>query len=115
MVELSSAVDLSRLRNTGSAGILIKTQWCNIFGGENDGGAKAVLGGIGPQQPDRQWYCPIPAIGRYQMFCEHGHKGQIMHLCGKHFRQFRADVTFCPACNSNPPGHKCSLTLEGLS
>ena len=36
---------------SGNTNLIIQTKWCNIFGGENDGGAKAVLGGIGPQQP----------------------------------------------------------------
>lgn len=117
MDEITSTVDPSKLKVSynGNTGLGILTQWCNIFGGENDGGAKAVLGGIGPQEPSRQWYCPTPSIGRYQMSCPHGHHGQIMHLCGKHFREFRTAVTFCPACNTNSPGHKCALVMEGLS
>jgi hypothetical protein len=94
---------------------ILARKWCNIFGGENDGGAKAVLGGIGPQSPSTQWYCPTRSIGRYVMTCYHGHKGQIMHLCGKHLAEFRTAVTFCPACNTNPPGHKCRLKMEELS
>jgi hypothetical protein len=98
-----------------NSNLILLSQWCNIFGGENDGGAKAVLGGIGPQTPARQWYCPTKAIGRYVMTCEHGHKGQIMHLCGKHKAQFGDAVTFCPKCNTNPPGHKCKLIMTEVS
>lgn len=98
-----------------NTGLILLTKFCNIFGGENDGGAKAVLGGIGPQKPDRQWYCPTKAIGRYVMECEHGHRGQIMHLCAKHFREFGDAVTFCPKCNTNAPGHKCKLVMREVS
>ena len=114
MTDDISPVSTSTL-NKFNTGLGILTQWCNIFGGENDGGAKAVLGGIGPQTPDRQWYCPTPSIGRFQMTCAHGHRGQIMHLCQKHFSEFRTDVSFCPKCNTNPPGHRCQLALEALS
>lgn len=117
--EISSVIDPSKQRGklrANTAGAVMLSQWCNIFGGENDGGAKAVLGGIGPQKPDRQWYCPTRSIGRYQMQCEHGHKGQIMHLCAKHVKEFGGGaVKFCPKCNTNAPGHKCTLTLEELS
>lgn len=94
----------------------IKKKFCNIFGGENDGGAKRVLGGIGPQTPDKQWFCPSLSIGRYRMECEHGHKGQIMELCRKHLTEFRDQVKFCPRCNQTEKNaHKCSLKIEELS
>lgn len=97
----------------------IMTEWCNIFGGEWDGGAKRVLGGLGPQTPSKQWYCPTPSIGHFRMRCEHGHQGQIMHLCQSHLDQFKDAVTFCPACNNsndaNKPGHKCKLTISEVS
>jgi|SRR6267378_5831196 len=105
----------SRVLKQYNTSLPILTKWCNIFGGENDGGAKAVMGGIGPQTPATQWFCPTPSIGRYQMTCEHGHKGQIMHLCGKHVAEFGTAVKFCPACNTNAPGHKCNLIMKELS
>lgn len=111
-IEISPGTRLSRTFGTAMP---ILHQWCNIFGGENDGGAKAVLGGIGPQEPSTQWFCGQLSIGRYVMSCYHGHKGQIMHLCGKHLAEFRVAVSFCPACNNNPPGHKCSLKMEEVS
>jgi hypothetical protein len=114
MVDISPAGDSPKLYS-GNVNLLLQTRWCNIFGGENDGGAKAVLGGIGPQRPDRQWYCPTRAIGRYQMECAHGHHGQIMHLCAKHIKEFGRAVTFCPACNTNAPGHKCDLVMTEVS
>jgi hypothetical protein len=49
------------------------------------------------------------------MECEHGHRGQVMKLCGKHYREFKDKVTFCPRCNTNLPGHKCNLKLVTLS
>lgn len=112
-MDISPGVVKKSSRSTTTLPIL--TQWCNIFGGENDGGAKAVLGGIGPQTPDRQWYCPTKSIGRYVMTCPHGHHGQIMHLCGKHLDEFKTAVSFCPPCNSNPPGHKCGLIMTEVS
>lgn len=109
----------------------IKKKFCNIFGGENDGGAKRVLGGIGPQTPSKQWFCNheintacLPASGkglalaggRYRMECAHGHKGQIMELCGHHLAEFRTAVSFCPRCNQEPKtSHKCSLKIVELS
>jgi hypothetical protein len=100
---------------TVNTNLQLMTQWCNIFGGENDGGAKAVLGGIGPQTPARQWICKTPSIGRYVMECAHGHRGQIMHLCAAHKKEFGNAVTFCPKCNTNAPGHKCNLVMTEVS
>lgn len=114
MTEIVPAGDTKKLY-TGNTNLILQTRWCNIFGGENDGGAKAVLGGIGPQTPDKQWYCGTKAVGRYTMACEHAHHGQIMHLCNKHLQEFRTAVSFCPACNTNPPGHKCHLVMMEVS
>lgn len=97
------------------SGAVLLSRWCNIFGGENDGGAKRVLGGLGPQTPARQWYCPTKSIGRYRMQCAHGHQGQIMDLCAKHVKEFGKAVTFCPRCNAEPPGHKCGLIMTEVS
>lgn len=97
----------------GSGAVLL-TRWCNIFGAET-GGREHMLGGLASQKPSRQWYCPTPSIGRYRMVCEHGHKGQVMDLCASHWKQFKDSVTFCPKCNAEPPGHKCTLRLEGIS
>lgn len=107
--------DTPELPDRFNTGLILLTKFCNIFGGENDGGAKAVLGGIGPQTPARQWICKNKSIGRYTMECEHGHKGQIMHLCGSHKKEFGDAVTFCPSCNTNAPGHKCKLTMTEVS
>lgn len=90
--------------------------FCNIFG-DDINGAKRYMGGLGDaSQVDKQWYCPSHSVGRWRMECEHGHKGQIMKLCSKHFNEFRASVTFCPACNTDENhGHKCHLTLVTVS
>lgn len=98
-----------------NTGLVLLSRWCNIYGGENDGGAKAVLGGIGPQTPDKQWWCGTRSIGRYTMACPHGHHGQIMDLCMAHLTQYRDKVTFCPSCNTNAPGHKCQLIMCEVS
>lgn len=95
-------------------GVVILNGFCNIFG-DDVNGAKTVLGGLSTEHVSQQWYCPNRWEGRYRMECEHGHKGQIMKLCSKHLREFRAKVTFCPRCNAEPPGHNCSLTLEAVS
>lgn len=88
----------------------IRNQYCNIYGGEWDGGAKAVLGGIGPQTPSVQWYCETRAVARYYMECAHGHRGPLMYLCRKHYHQYQDKVTFCPKCNDNHD-HKCQVTI----
>lgn len=95
---------------------VITRDWCNIFG-DDINGAKVYLGGLGNANlVDKQWYCPTRSIGRYFMECEHGHKGQVMKLCGKHFREFRTAVTFCPRCNTDDAtGHKCKLVLRSVS
>lgn len=93
---------------------VITDDWCNVYGGEWDGGAKRVLGGIGPQVPDRQWFCPTRATARYYMECPHGHRGDLMKLCRKHFWQYRDAVTFCPRCNANDD-HKCQIIIREAS
>lgn len=95
-------------------GAVLLNGFCNIFG-DDINGAKRVLGGLGEQAPERQWYCPSRYIGRYRMECEHGHRGQVMKLCGKHLREFGRSVTYCPRCNAEPPGHNCNLKLEMMS
>jgi hypothetical protein len=97
-----------------NTGLILLTRWCNIFG-DSEAGAKRVLGGLGSQKPSVQWYCKNPSAGRYRMECEHGHRGQIMEPCVVHLRQFRDAVTFCPRCNTDPPGHKCKLLIHEVS
>src|SRR6266576_5104596 len=106
----------ARLLNPVQSPIILGRDFCNIFG-DDINGAERVLGGLGDASTvDRQWYCPIRSIGRYRMECEHGHKGQVMKLCRKHVREFTGGkVTYCPACNATPPGHKCALSLNGIS
>ncbi len=89
------------------------TEWCNIFGAESGGGR--LLGGLSSSKPKVQWYCPTRAVVHARMTCRHGHHGQMMGVCGKHFREFEKAVTFCPRCNQDPPGHKCRLVLESIS
>jgi len=94
---------------------ILSRDFCNIFG-DDINGARTYLGGLGNANAvDKQWYCPTRSIGRFRMTCEHDHKGQIMKLCMSHYFQFRKSVTFCPACNTQPPGHKCDLVLTAVS
>lgn len=87
---------------------------CNIFGAET-GGAR-LLGGLGTEKVSRQWFCPSESVGRFVMECEHGHKGQIMPLCQKHYMEFRNSVSYCPPCNTDEAtGHKCRLALHHVS
>jgi len=95
-------------------GGVILNGFCNIFGDDINGATK-MLGGLSSQSPERQWYCPMRWESRWRMECEHGHVGQIMKLCPKHLREFQGKVSFCPPCNSAPPGHKCNLTLKMVS
>ena len=96
-------------------GAVLLSEWCNIFGDATNG-AKRFLGGQADASTvERQWYCPTRSIGRWRMECEHGHKGQIMKLCGSHLKEFRSKITYCPPCNVAPPGHKCGLTLIAVS
>jgi len=100
--------------STNTTGAVLLMPFCNIFGGENDGGAKRVLGGIGDQRPARQWYCENRSIGRFRMRCFHGHQGQIMQICEKHLNEFRTAATFCPRCQLDTP-HKCRLKIQEVS
>lgn len=95
---------------------VVSRDFCNIFGDDINGAAK-VMGGLeDPSRVDKQWYCPTRAVDRYYMECEHGHRGQLMKLCRKHFNEFNGKVTFCPACNTDPEhGHKCNVRLVTLS
>lgn len=96
-------------------GAVLLKQRCNIYGGENDGGAKRVLGGLDERSPARQWYCKEISIGRFRMHCEHGHVGQEMPLCLSHFLQYKDAVSFCPRCNIPPSDHRCKLELREVS
>lgn len=96
-------------------GAVLLQQRCNVYGAENDGGAERLLGGLSSSAPSRQWYCSNVSEGRFRMECEHGHRGQVMPLCRKHFQQYSHSVTFCPRCNMEPPGHKCDLVIRAVS
>jgi hypothetical protein len=94
---------------------VLMTEWCNPYGVET-GGAARLLGGLSSSKPFHQWACKTRAIGHFRMTCEHGHKGQMMPLCDMHAKQFKTrDMTFCPRCNAEPPGHKCKLSLTEIS
>lgn len=101
------AIDLQG-SSTGSTPIL-KTPWCNVFGGENSGpDAVKYLGGLSRWHPTeskhaRYWYCPTPAIGKFRLTCEHGHPGKITYLCEHHWRYW-SKIKFCPRCHE--PGHE---------
>jgi hypothetical protein len=89
------------------------SEWCNIFGGETSNVVN--LGGLGGR-PDVNWFCPTLAVGKFRMTCAHGHKGQIMAICQKHYDQFKSQVKFCPRCNPpDQPGHRCDLVMEHVS
>lgn len=94
-------------------GTVLLSDWCNIFG-DDINGAERVNGGLGAGKVTTQWYCPTKSVGRFRMVCEHGHKGQVMKLCQKHFDEFNGKVTFCPRCNA-VNDHKCTLKLESVS
>lgn len=91
---------------TANTGLL--TARCDPFGAES---RINLLGGMyGEQYRGRyMWHCDRPAIGRYRMICtggdyghrtqadggliaathcDGGHKGQVMHLCPLHVRDF---------------------------
>lgn len=93
--------------------ILLK-EFCNIYGAET-GGTAVMLGGLSGQKSSQQWYCDNISVARFRMECEHGHRGQIMPLCQKHWKQYANGVQFCPRCNAAPPGHKCNLKLVTVS
>lgn len=95
--------------------VAILQNYCDPYGAES-GGAKRVLGGLTKGNVFHQWHCDNTTNTRYRMQCEHGHVGQKMWLCDQHARSFKLrDMTFCPACNRIPPGHKCYLTLVEVS
>lgn len=97
------------------SGAVLLQGFCDIFG-DDVNGAKRYMGGLGDaSKVDRQWYCPNRPGPRVRMECEHGHKGQVMRPCTKHFNEFRNKVTYCPRCNVEPPGHNCQLTLNTVS
>lgn len=101
---------------TISSPTIIGRDFCNIFG-DDINGAKVFMGGLGDASSvDKQWYCPTRAVDRYFMECAHGHKGDIMKLCRKHYNEFNGKVTFCPRCNQNEAsGHKCKVVLRSVS
>jgi hypothetical protein len=91
---------------------LLKSR-CNVYGGEQS--TVRMLGGLG-RQPTTRFFCPEESVGRFQMKCPHGHVGQIMPLCDKHYMQYRNVVSFCPACNApGMVGHKCRIALFHIS
>jgi hypothetical protein len=92
----------------------ITSRWCNIFG-DDINGARRFLGNLKDAKNVRhQWYCPTKAVGRFRMVCAHGHHGQIMDLCMKHYLRYKDCVTFCPRCNGTDD-HKCRLYMEHVS
>jgi hypothetical protein len=95
------------------------TQWCNAYGGEYAGPSEVRnLGGLGrapDQKGDTNWHCDRPKVGRFRMICDHGHTGPIVPLCEKHRAEFWDSITFCPRCNTEPPGHKCQVTMFHVS
>lgn len=95
---------------------VITRNFCNIFG-DDINGAQRLLGGLGDASTvDKQWYCDNQAIGRYRAECEHNHRGQVMKLCGKHWRMFRSSIRFCPRCNADENnGHQCRLTIHPVT
>jgi hypothetical protein len=69
---------------------------CNPYGAET-GGPRRVLGGLYgpnsahtpgmdlPQNVEQgEWLCSQTAVVRCRMFCQCGHKGQVMTLCSVH-------------------------------
>lgn len=118
------------------------TTFCNPYGSENPGGhAVNNLAAFEPV-PARvrdQWNCERRDTHRYRWTCEHGHQGQIISLCPKHWAELnsedfypdtgqpvpwpvRRDISVCPRCNAGeslPHGvkadHKCRVRLEHVS
>lgn len=97
-----------------TSGAVLISDWCDIFG-DDINGAKRITGGLGYGKVTTNWYCPTRAIGRFRMVCEHGHKGQVIKPCQKHFTEFNGKVKFCPRCNIPPNDHRCTLTMEPVS
>lgn len=97
------------------SGVHIGKRFCNVYGGEWDGGAKRVLGGLGPQTPARQWYCDSSDLNRYYLECAHGHRGPITLLCRRHFHQYDGKIEFCPRCNIPPNDHRCKVAIREVS
>lgn len=104
---------MSGVLYSANGGVLL-SDWCNIFG-DSTNGAERVLGGLSDARPDRQWYCPTRSVVRVRMVCEHGHKGQVMKLCQKHYTEFNGKVKFCPRCNIPPNDHQCTLRMETVA
>jgi hypothetical protein len=105
------------------------TQYCNCYGSENPSGANN-LSGFDTQPVAVQWVCGQPAAHRFTWVCEHGHKGQPVSLCEKHYAELngearypdgspvpwtiKRDVQFCPRCNTESD-HRCSVRLVTVS
>ncbi len=88
---------------------------CNMFGAENEGGARALGGLDTTSRITHQWYCETADVLRYFMECEHGHRGQPFFACRKHYHEFRNKVEFCPRCNIPPNDHKCQVVMREVS
>lgn len=98
----------------------VGTVWCNVYGGENSGpDAVKYLGNLSTWRPEKFWFCPTAAVGRFRMVCTHGHRGQIMYLCKAHYDQYKTGVKFCPRCHEPGkelhPQQQCDLRLEPVS
>lgn len=98
----------------------VQTIWCNVYGGENSGpDAVKYLGNLSQWRPEKFWFCPTAAVGRFRMVCTHGHRGQIMYLCQSHYDQYKTGVKFCPRCHEPGkelhPQQQCDLHLEPVS
>ena len=92
---------------------VLTRDWCNIYGDDINGAAR-YMGGLGDaSKVDKQWFCPTRMVGRFVAVCTHGHRGQVMRLCGKHLNEFRKSIRFCPRCNQDENnGHRCNVKLE---
>lgn len=105
---------------TGQAPIL-KTPWCNVYGGENSGPDDVkYLGGASEWHPSKSkggkfFYCPTPAIGKFRLTCPHGHRGNVTYLCLEHLKYW-SKIDFCPRCHE--PGkeiHQGYCRLEWVA
>lgn len=99
---------------SGTPTLHVAKRFCNIYGAGWDGGAKRVLGGIGPQKPAHQWNCENQELNRYFLECEHGHRGDITLICRTHYLQYQRKIQFCPRCNATDD-HRCDVTIREVS
>lgn len=113
------------------------------YGSENPGGHAvnnlAAFEGAVPAVVKDQWNCDRRDTHRFRYVCEHGHAGNIVWLCPKHWAEFNGEtvypdsgqpvpwpirraISFCPRCNAGqglprgvPADHKCRVRLEHVS